>query len=84
MQHAGRGSQRDAGVGRHGNFIIHPSRLGTGLGQEVAENVNAVSALRLVDLHLVGMQDGDHDDLVACAALHGNRSILVRDRNDRA
>ena len=51
--------------------------VGGSAGKQVAENVNPVSTLGLIDLHLLGMQDSDYENLAAGARLHRNRPVLV-------
>ena len=82
-QRSGAGMQRDAGIGGNQNFIIHASRIGVGAGQQVRLNIHPVSALIVIDLNFVGVQNRVHDDHIVQRRLDRNRAVRIHHRYAR-
>ena len=61
VQRPGAGMQGDAGIGRNQNFIVHAPGFGVGAGQQVRLNIHPVSALVVIHLDLIGVQNRIHD-----------------------
>ena len=80
-QRAGAGVQRDAGVSRDQNFVIHASGLGVGARQQVRLDFDAVADQVVVDLDFVGREHRiDHHD-VAGRWFHRDGAVRIVDGN---
>src|SRR5260370_31292677 len=77
------GMHGDAGVCRHENFIVHAPALPVSARLQARLIIYAVSALAVVHLDLVRMEECTYDDSIVGGWLYRDRSVRVVHRDAR-
>lgn len=75
-QRTGGGTKAQRRVGWDEEFVVDSARLLVGALKKMRDDLNAVTALLVVDLRLIRLERGDDEDLIVGTGFHGDGAIL--------